>query len=205
MAPKYKFTKEQMTDAAVRVIIKGGMESLTAKSVAKELGISTQPIFTCFGTMENLKKEAVLAAEGIFDRYVRKGLSETVPFFGYGMQYISFAKEQPELYRLLFLSTSKTASETMATVYRSLSAVRPSLMAIYKMNGNEADRYFTDMWLVVHSLATLIVTGRCPYSDGEIGRVLTELSLSVCKAIKEIPGFADGDFDRDGEFEKLMK
>ena len=57
---------------------------------------------------------------------------------------------------------------------------------------------------MVHSLATLIVTGDCPYSDREIGSILTGFSLSICKAIKEVPGFVAGTFDRDAVFRALV-
>ena len=56
----------------------------------------------------------------------------------------------------------------------------------------------------MHSLATLIVTGGCPYSDREIGQILTGFSLSLCKAIKEVPGFIAGTFDRDAAFRALL-
>ena len=54
-------------------------------------------------------------------------------------------------------------------------------------SAEEADIYFRDLWLVVHSLAILIVTGDCPYSEREIRQILTSFSLSICKSIKEIP------------------
>ena len=81
--------------------------------------------------------------------------------------------------------------------------VRPSLMNIYHITAEEADLYFRDLWLVAHSLSTLIVTGDCPYSDQEIGQILTGFSISVCKSIKEIPGFTAGIFDRDATFRTL--
>lgn len=58
---------------------------------------------------------------------------------------------------------------------------------------------------MVHSLATLIVTGGCPYSDAEIEQILTGFSVSICKAIKEIPGFTAGTFDRDRVFGALLE
>lgn len=82
--------------------------------------------------------------------------------------------------------------------------VRPTLMHIYRMTEEEADLYFRNLWFVVHSLSTLIVTGDCPYSDREIGQILTGFSVSICKSIKEIPGFADGSFDRDAVFRGLI-
>ena len=83
--------------------------------------------------------------------------------------------------------------------------VRPTLIRIYRITAEEADRYFRDLWLVVYSLATLIVTGGCTYSDQEIGQILTGFSVSICKSIKEIPGFADDSFERDAVFEALIK
>ena len=43
MAPKNKFTKEEMTEAALRVVRAKGIDCLTAKMIADELGTSTLP------------------------------------------------------------------------------------------------------------------------------------------------------------------
>ena len=205
MAPKNKFTRKEMVAAAVRVVQKRGAAALTAKSLAEELGTSTQPVFTCFGTMEALKAEVYVAAERLFDEYLTKGLKEKISFLGFGSQYIRFARKEPELYRLLFLMRpDDVGSGAFAAMRHMQELVRPSLVEIYHISAQEADRYFRDLWLVVHSLATLIVTGGCPYSDGEIGQILTGFSVSVCKAIKEIPGFTAGTFDRDAVFRSLI-
>lgn len=34
--------------------------------------------------------------------------------------------------------------------------------------------------------------------------MLTRFSVSICKALKEIPGFASGEFDRDAVFRALV-
>ena len=206
MAPKNKFTRKEMVAAAVRVVQKRGAAALTAKSLAEELGTSTQPVFTCFGTMEALKAEVYVAAERLFDEYLTKGLKEKISFLGFGSQYIRFARKEPELYRLLFLMRpDDVGSGAFAAMRHMQELVRPSLVEIYHISAQEADRYSRDLWLVVHSLATLIVTGDCPYSDREIGQILTGFSISVFKAIKEIPGFTEGTFDRDATFRGLIQ
>ena len=204
MAPKYKFTKEEMVEAALQVVRTKGIGGLTAKTMADELGTSTQPIFTSFGSMEGIKREVYAAAVRVYDGYTDAGLKAEVPFFGVGMQYIQFAREEPELYRLLFLSR-ETDLNAMKSMEHLQQLVRPTLMRIYCMTSQEADLYFRNLWLVVHSLSLLIVTGDCPYSDQEIGRILTGFSISICKSIKEIPGFAAGDFDRDAAFRALVQ
>ena len=205
MAPKNKFTKEEMVEAALRVVRANGIDALTAKTMADALGTSTQPIFTAFGSMDGIKKEVYAAAIRVYDRYTEAGLRERIPFFGVGMQYIRFAREEPELYRLLFLTRAQDKSFSATRSMQHLQAlVRPTLMEIYRITEREADLYFCDLWFVVHSLSTLIVTGDCPYSDREIGQVLTGVSISICKSIKEIPGFASGSFDRDAAFRTLI-
>ena len=204
MAPKNKFTREEMIAAALKIVRRSGTGSLTAKAIADELGISTRPVFTCFGTMDTVKNEVRQAAEEIYNGYISQGLKEKFPFFGLGMQYIRFAKEEPELYRLLFLmQTADGSSGAFQSMLHSQETARGSLVKIYNMTEAEADRYFRDLWLVVHSIATLIVTDCCPYSDREIENILTGFSVSICKSIKEIEGFASDSFDRDKLFKSL--
>ena len=86
----------------------------------------------------------------------------------------------------------------------SQDLARESIMRIYHMDARTADCYFRDLWLVVFGFATLIVTDDCPYTDEEMSAVLTEVSLSVCKAYKEIPGLPEGKFDKDAIFRELV-
>ena len=205
MAPKNKFTKNEMIDAAMRVVRNKGIDGLTAKTMADELGTSTQPVFTAFGSMDIVKQEVYTAAVHVYDGYADEGLKEKIPFFGVGMQYIRFAREEPELYRLLFLTqTQDLVYSTMKAMQHLQELVRSTLVNIYHITAEEADFYFRNLWFVVHSLSTLIVTGDCPYSDLEIGQILTGFSISICKSIKEIPGFAAGTFDCDAEFRALV-
>lgn len=205
MAPKNKFTKKEMIEAAMQVVRDKGIDGLTAKTMADELGTSTQPVFTAFGSMDTLKQEVYASAVRVYDSYTEAGLKEKIPFFGVGMQYIRFAREEPELYRLLFLTkTQDQEYSAMKSMQHLQELIRPTLVNIYHITAGEADLYFRDLWFVVHSLSTLVVTGDCPYSDREIGQILTGVSISICKSIKEIPGFAAGTFDRDAEFRALV-
>ena len=205
MAPKNKFTKEQIVAAALNVVREGGISSLTAKTLAEKLGTSTRPIFTAFATMDNLKNEMRSAAENTYKEYVAEGLKEKIPFLGLGMKHIHFAQNEPELYRFLFLTSSPEKNNcAFDAMQQALEAARPSLMSIYRITAEEADFYFRDMWLVVHSLSALMVSGGVDYSPKEIGEILSGFSLSICKAIKEIPGFASGDFDKDKLFKEII-
>ena len=95
MAPKNKFTKEEMVAAALHVVREKGIDGLTAKTMADALGTSTQPVFTCFGSMDSARQEVYAAALRVYKGYAGTGLQEEIPFLGVGMQYIRFAREEP--------------------------------------------------------------------------------------------------------------
>ena len=206
MPPKVKFQKEEIVKAALRVTREKGIDAVTTREVAGELGVSTRPIFTWFDTMDELKTEVYLMAKALYRSYVERGLAGDIPFLGVWQQYIRFAREEPELYKLLFLTKPCAAFGGATEALRlSQELARPSIMRIYNLDAAAADRYFRDLWLVAFSFATLIVTGDCPYTEEEMFAVGTEISLSVCKAYKEIPGLPEGKFDRDALFSELVK
>ena len=206
MPPRVKFQKKEIVNAALNVAGREGIDAVTAREVAKELGVSVGPIFTWFETMEQLKAEVCQAARERYREHIEQGLSGPVPFFGVWQQYIRFARDEPELYKLLFLTKPGAASGGAVEALRfSQELVRPSIMRIYNMDADTADKYFRDIWLAAFSFATLIVTDDCPYTEKEMLDIGTEISLSVCKAYKEIPGLPEGDFDKDKIFRELVK
>ena len=110
MPPKVKFQKNEIVNAALNVVRKEGIDAVTAREVAKELQVSVGPIFTWFETMDQLKVEVYVLAKEKYRNYIEQGLKEKIPFLGLWHQYIRFAKEEPELYKLLFLTKPSEAS-----------------------------------------------------------------------------------------------
>lgn len=209
MPRKPQFTKDEIAEYGLKVVEEKGMESLTARELAKELGTTVAPIFVHYPTMEEVKKEVRNLAQKVYHEYIHQGLSDTIPFLGVGMQYIRFAKQEPELYRLLFLSDKRTdvkkSHYAMDELGYTQDLVRESLQNIYHMDSVAANHYFRDMWLVAHSIATLLVTGGCTYTEEEIQNIFTEFSVSICKAYKEIPGIVEGSYDQNAVFQTLVK
>lgn len=203
--PKVKFLKEEIISAAIAVTREMGFEALTARELAARLGASTRPIFTYFDTMEQLRGEVYAYAKGLYRDYILRGLEEPIPNLGVGMRLLRFAKEEPALYRCLFLTPPEgVQGSAMEELRLSQELVRESIMRIYRMDAATADRYFRDLWLVAYSFTMLIVTGECPYTDDEMAAIFTEFSLSIVKAYKEIPGLPEGDFDKEAIFRELV-
>ena len=206
MPPKVKFQKEEIVQAALEVAREKGLAGITAREVAKALGVSTRPIFTWYETMDRLKGDVFDLAMARYRAYIEAGLQESIPFLGVWRQYLLFARQEPELYKLMFLTPPEgAAGGAMEAMRFSRELVRPSLMRIYRLDERTADEYFLYIWLAAFSFATLIVTDNCPYTLDEMLAVGTKLSLAVCKAYKEVPGLAAGTFDRDAIFRQLVQ
>ena len=206
MPPKVKFQREEIVNAAWCVARKNGIDAVTAREVAAELGVSPRPIFTWFETMEQLKAEVFERAKQCYRTYIERGLAGAIPFLGMWRQHFRFAREEPELYRLLFLARpGKVSGGAMEAFRFAQDLARDSVMRVYNMDAQTADRFFRDLWLVAFSFTTLIVTDNCSYTDEEMLAVGTEISLSICKAYKDIPGLPEDRYDRDTLFSELVR
>ena len=76
MAPKSKFTKGEIAEAALRIVREKGSDCLTAKAIADALGTSTRPVFTAFGSMEDVRRAVYAAAVRVYDRYAAEGMED---------------------------------------------------------------------------------------------------------------------------------
>ena len=204
MPPKKIVTREQILDAAMEITRNSGIDAVTARSIAAALGVSTHPIFTYFDTINSIKDDVIVRARELYHEYILQGLDEKIPFLGVGHQFLILAKNEPELFKMLFFKTTPDGRKHAYDEFEfTLSLVVESVMKIYNVDKHTAECYYRNLWLMSLSFATLIVTGNCTYTDEEMLLILTQTSLATYKAIKDIPGFIDGDFDKDRIFTQL--
>lgn len=204
MPPKKIVTREQILDAAMEITRNSGIDAVTARSIAAALGVSTHPIFTYFDTINSIKDDVLVSARELYHEYILQGLDEKIPFLGVGHQFLILAKNEPELFKMLFFKTTPDGKKHAYDEFEfTLALVVESVMKIYNVDKHTAECYYRNLWLMSLSFATLIVTGNCTYTDEEMLLILTQTSLATYKAIKDIPGFIDGDFDKDWIFTQL--
>ena len=113
MPPKIKITKERIIEASLLLVRRGGEEALNARSLANELGISTQPIFSNFENMDALRNAVLEKANGIYSSYIEEAVTggKYPPYKASGMGYISFAINEPRLFRMLFMREREPAQQ----------------------------------------------------------------------------------------------
>ena len=174
MTPKFKFTREQIVAAALEVTRKNGITGLTARGLAAELGSSAKPIFGLFQNMEEVQREVVSAANTLYQSYIKKGMADNKfpPYKASGIAYIQFAKEEKELFKLLFMR-----DRTDEKIEENREEIRPILDLIMKNLGideNEAYFFHLELWLYVHGIATMIATNYLEWDIEFIDKALTD-------------------------------
>lgn len=186
MPPKPKFTKWQIAMAGLDIIREQGIENLTARALGNKLGSSACPIFTVFENMEDVQQEVLLLAREVYNDYTRRGLSQTPAFRGTNEQYIQFAKDEPKLFQVLFMSEkfdTLTVGERLALddYYEEIVS---SIENEYSLTREDADKLYRHLWIYTHGIATLIATNVCTFTDDEISNYMTETFVAVITKIK---------------------
>ncbi len=185
MPPKAKFTRDKIIQTALNIVQENGIESLSARALGARLDSSARPIFTVFQNMEEVQQAVLNAARCKYNEYTQKGLSQTPAFKGAGEQYIQFAKDEPKLFQLLFMSEK---FDTM-TVDNRLALddyydeIISSIQTQYGVSKNVANKLYRHLWIYTHGIATLIATRVCNFTDREIDTMLTETFIGIFKKI----------------------
>lgn len=187
MPPKAKFTKEQITCAALEIVRKEGIAGLTARTLAKKLGSSACPIFTVFENMEEVQQCMLDAAKSRYKGYVEKGLADVPAFKGVGKQYILFAIKEPKLFQLLFMSEQASVpgiDGVLPLIDESYRKILASITDSYGINEENAEKLYRHLWIYSHGIAVLCATKTCRFTGEEISRMITEVFVSLLKEVK---------------------
>ena len=177
MPPKARFTKEQITKAALGIVSEKGAQALTAKELGAALGTSTTPIFTVFNSMQEVQDAVMLAAMERFEEYAHKAAHLGPVFKQVGMQMILFAKEEPKLYQLIFMSSISEA-QTFDDIYAHLGSLADECLNVlqkdYDLSKADAKTLFEHVWIHTFGIGALCATGTCDFSHEQIAQMLTQ-------------------------------
>lgn len=184
MPPKNKHTKEEIILAALSLAKEGGKDAVTARAVAARLGSSAKVIFGCFENMDELLKEVFAESFKLYLEHRRKTTeSGEYPFYkAGGMSYIGFAKDEPWLFKMLFMcDRNKAEQESRSEDLDSFAEMLSERLGISK---EEAFIFHLEMWVYVHGIASMIATGYLDWETDMISRMLSDAYLGLVECYK---------------------
>lgn len=179
MPPKFKYTKDEIISAALTVTRRIGLSGLTARALAAELGCSVKPIFVSFKSMEEVKQEVVKATHNLYQGYLKADMAsgKYPQYKASGMAYIRFAKEEKELFKLLFMRDRSVEKKD-----EDDDDIKPLLKLIQESTGmsvQDAYTFHVEMWIFVHGIATAIATNYLDLEEDYISRTITDAYMGI--------------------------
>lgn len=178
MPPKVKITKEDIVQTALELVRANGEGAINARSLAAALNCSTQPVFSNFETMEELRKAVIRAAYDRYLGFLRREVEggKYPPYKAYGMGYIRFAEEESELFKLLFMRDRGDEDISPQIDFEE------SLQMIMQANGvtrERAWRMHMELWAWAHGIGTMLATSFLPLERDLISEMLSDVYQGV--------------------------
>lgn len=175
MPPRPKYTREQIAKAAFCMVAEDGLTALTARGLAKRLGVSISPIFSMFDGMEDVRQAARELAMTDFLDYVGDFRAYTPAFKRFGLKLVSYGVNRPELFKLLFLhprTATSSVSDFMQEQGELLELCCGVLQQDYDLTREQAELMVEQMMTYGFGLGAMCAMGACTLSEPEISRRL---------------------------------
>ena len=174
MPPSIKISKNDIIQAAVSIVREQGAQAINARTVSTMLNCSTQPIFSNFSSMEELKLAVVDKADKLCQEYITREIAENhyPPYKASGMAYIRFAKEEKELFKLLYMRDR--GNENISSNSELNDQMEDYVHDNTGLDGTEMKLFHLEMWAYVHGIAVMFATGFLDLKWELVSQMLTD-------------------------------
>ena len=106
MPPKQHYTKEDILKAAFALVREEGLPGLSVRRIAERLGCSTAPVYTYCRDMEEVREAVMEKALSLLMEYTDRTYTDDA-FLNVGAGLLVYARENPLLYRELFMNGNR--------------------------------------------------------------------------------------------------
>ena len=179
MPARRKIQKEDIIQESVSIVAKEGINALNARKIAKKLGCSTQPLFYIYENMDDLKKDVMNEIVKIFDIEVLKSETGQLEYKDIGINYIRFAKEEPELFKIMFNRKINEGAFDFIDLTGSAKTILETISKQTGMSNENAKQFHLRMWLYVNGIASLVAHQTVEFNDEEIAELLKDQYVSM--------------------------
>ena len=172
MGRKTQITKEIILEAALQMLLRDGYSVITVKSLAAEIGCSTQPIIWHFENMNGFRKcfyeYCIDFAKGQFAPW-NGSLDDLLAETARG--YISIACNMPNLFRFVFADNQQVCRASDAVQKLQLERTEKIVQLLCRekgLNRQQAASFLMNYEFYIHGIASYTASGFCNYSESEI-------------------------------------
>ncbi|MDE6401077.1 MAG: TetR/AcrR family transcriptional regulator, partial [Clostridiales bacterium] len=181
--PKQTVNREEILEVALQMTRESGFESVNARSMAKRMGYSVQPIYSYFRNMGSLKDAVYGAAMNFYERFIYSRVQQDCVLESMAKANVAFAKYETNLFKLLFLQ-KLNGLNGFDDIYEWMGDKRATKQLAEDLSLSEEKVKDIYIMLIVftHGVATMIATGGANISDGESAAILEKAYSAFVKA-----------------------
>ena len=186
MPPKIRVPKEMIIEKAVGLVKNQGIEGLNARSLAKELNCSVQPLFRAFSSMEELREAVFRRIAEYYQNYLRNSISLEDGLVGLGMAYIRFAREEKHFFRILHMSERQGLKEMEEFTSVGINKeIIGAMAAITGFTQEKATKLYLGTFYTAHGIASMLATNFYEFQDEEIRVILGNVFDGLCMKLNK--------------------
>lgn len=171
-----RITKEMILNAAFEITQKDGVEKVSNREIAKKLNCSIRPIYYQFKNSEELNKELYKKIDQYFFDFLNNNIIKDVPpYKQIGINYIKFAQEETNFFKVLFMTETDKFPESFVTSNGTgFSGVVNALKISSHLKDTETKSFHIKMWIFTHGIATLVASKTVHFTEEQIRDLLSQ-------------------------------
>ena len=162
MARKTTISREVILEAALKMLIRDGYASVNVKTLASEIGCSTQPIVWHFENMGGLRQALSDYAMAYAAKQAASSYENKLESFEFlGRSYVKMALNEPNLFKFLYLGGNPLGKPyNLKDIGSSKNKDMIAMIAEQTgLNEEQVIRFVRNTIIYSHGIATMLATG----------------------------------------------
>lgn len=179
MPPKITTSREMIIEAGYSIADEEGIGQVNCRAIARKLGCSTQPVFSRFPNMDELKEEIFNYACDKLEKSIADRLENSKEHMLLEISVIALAdlaRDHGNLYKLIYLSdfrSEKTFLEEREK-YQTNKLIIKELTTGYGIDTKSVEKIFERISLLAHGICTVIATTTMNYSNEQVINIIKD-------------------------------
>lgn len=177
-------------DTALELLRDEGLPQVTMRRVSARLGVGTMTLYTYVRNQDQLRREIIRRGFQMLGAHCRACTDGVDPrhWLPGASAYLQFARQNPNLYRLMFSTPSLTA-EDLDIVRGGYDSLLERVRGVLAERGTSAQQLERDTamqagiyWIGLHGLASLVIDDRLGIIGKDEQTLLNELLPRIAPA-----------------------